>query len=796
MSEKMSDLFDVTIDGIKTQVKPGTTVLEAAASVGIEIPYLCHEPRLRPFGACRVCLVEVKGGRGPIPACTSPVGPNMEVTTSNEKIDSLRRNVLELLLIHHPLDCPVCDKAGECTLQDLVYKYGPTTNRYLYKQDRAADPVDHRSPFIERNNNRCVLCGACARICNEVQSVGEISFVSRGFQATVGTIFDRPLDCEFCGQCISACPVGALNNGLFVNRSRVWDLQKTESTCGICGNGCAINVEHRNNKVYRITHDVSRGPNGGILCGKGRFGYNLYHEESRLTEPLIKRDGEFVAVSWDEALDTIAVRLMETLQQHGPSAVGALGSPHGTNEDAKALKLLFGNLLRVKNLDSQARYFLAPTLEVIGEDTANLDDLYAADLILVVNSATTDSQPVLGNKLIKQMRLAEVPMLVVDSRRTKHARFADVWLDNFPGTSAEVLAGLLAGTGKAAGTFDAATPEAVEKAAGVDPTKLKKAAALLAGAKNPLIVLGTLPYAEELNGSAARAAYAMAKALGGKVMVPSEKANLRGLYKYGVRPVDDGLDATEMIEQAGQGAVKAMYVCGENPVANFPGGEIAKNLKNLDFLVVSDLFMTATAELADVVLPAAGYMERSGTLTNFEGTEQPIFKAVDAPGLARPDDQVLIELGVRMRHNMTRQDLNRIGPVDGWTEPGLPELTFKDYRPAPEGHLRLLAGPVLFHCGTLTSYSEDLNKIYGEPLFEISEPDAKALGISHQEPVRIVTSSGAATGKAFVSKNVTPGVVFAPLHFPDAGVNRLFGDEVCGETACVKIEKDVKTESV
>ncbi|HAL87240.1 MAG TPA: NADH-quinone oxidoreductase, partial [Deferribacteraceae bacterium] len=263
-------MVTLKIDGIQVEVPKDYTILQAAEKAGVHIPVLCHDARLNPFGACRVCLIEAVGNPRLMTACTTPVAPDMDILTNTEKLQRIRKTVIELLLVNHPLECPVCDKGGECTLQDLTYEVGLTKVRF--EATPADTPVDHTNPFIERDIDRCVLCGRCVRICDEVVNIQAISFINRGMETMIGTAFDQPWNCEFCGQCISVCPVGSLNNRVYLFKNRPWNLEKTDSICGLCGCGCYIELETEGNELYRMGEVPDKGANHGNLCAKGRFG--------------------------------------------------------------------------------------------------------------------------------------------------------------------------------------------------------------------------------------------------------------------------------------------------------------------------------------------------------------------------------------------------------------------------------------------------------------------------------------------------------------------------------------------
>src|SRR5208283_4728221 len=347
-------MLELTIDGKIIKTKPGTTILEAALSNGMYIPNLCYDKRLKPYGGCRLCMVEIEGQRKIFASCNTPVKEGISVHTESPKLAKIRKTVLELLLVHHPLDCPVCDKAGECALQDLAFKYGPNQNRFRAKKQ--SGPVRIDSPIVERNPNRCILCGKCVRICSEHQAVGAINIIGRGFKSKISPAFEEALDCEFCGQCIDACPVGALGSKPYRFRSRVWYMDEHEIICPYCGCGCTMNLSLREGRIMRSRGKEGVGINNGDLCSKGRFGFDYIYSENRLTTPLLKKGGELTAVSWEEAMDYVAHRLEDIKTEHGPSAIGAIGSQRCTMEDNYMLQKFMRDVVGTDNIDSAARF--------------------------------------------------------------------------------------------------------------------------------------------------------------------------------------------------------------------------------------------------------------------------------------------------------------------------------------------------------------------------------------------------------------------------------------------------------
>ncbi len=345
------------IDDRQVSITQGATVLEAAKRAGVHIPTLCDYKTLTPASACRVCLVEVEGAKALVAACSYPVSAGMKVKTDTARVRAARRLVVDLLLSDHPLDCMTCDKSGECELQELAYKLGIKSSRFEGEQHHY--PVDLSNPFITRDYKKCVLCGRCVRACEEVQGVGAVDFIDRGFKAKVAVPFDRGLkesDCLFCGQCVQSCPTGALTETKATGLARTWETTKIRTTCPYCGVGCQLWLHTKDGRITKVTGVEDGSPNKGRLCVKGRFGYDFIYSNERLTTPLIrKEDGTFREASWDEALDLVASKIKETIAKHGPDACGGVSCARSINEDSYQMQKLFRAAIGTNNVDHCAR---------------------------------------------------------------------------------------------------------------------------------------------------------------------------------------------------------------------------------------------------------------------------------------------------------------------------------------------------------------------------------------------------------------------------------------------------------
>lgn len=345
-------MITLTINGRTITAEQGATVLHAALSAGIKIPTLCYHAKLTPFGGCRMCIVEIAGIPRPVTSCTTPVSEGMVVTTDSPRLYELRKTVLELLLSDHPNDCMVCQRAGDCTLQDMAYEYGIRENRF--QGERRIYKKKDGNPFLERDMEKCVLCGRCVKVCDEVQGVGAINFTYRGFNSKICPPFERDLDCEFCGQCVAVCPTGALSGKRWAHKGREKGVRKVKTVCAYCGTGCILNLHVKNNEVIRVSSPAGAW-NEGWLCVKGRFGYEFINSPDRLKTPLIKKDGRFVEASWEEALDYAASSLSGIKQKHGPDSIGGLSSARCTNEENYIFQKFIRAGVGTNNVDHCAR---------------------------------------------------------------------------------------------------------------------------------------------------------------------------------------------------------------------------------------------------------------------------------------------------------------------------------------------------------------------------------------------------------------------------------------------------------
>lgn len=349
-------MVTLKINGKEVKTPRGTTILQAAENVGIEIPRLCYDPELSAMGACRLCVVEVKGNRLLPASCVTPVTDGMEVQTESESVIEARKTVLELLVANHPLDCMTCDKQGECKLADYCYQYG--VKESPYKGEKHAYPIDDSNPFIIRDPNKCILCGACVRACEEMTGQNNLSYLYRGFNRKATTAGDVPYDesdCVFCGQCVAVCPTGALTEKQMTGQARRWDIERVRTTCPFCGTGCNFDLAVKDGKVIGVLSNPDSPVNGRQLCVKGRFGWDFIYSEKRLTTPLIKKNGQFEEASWDEAFDLIATRFNELKDQYGADSFAALSSARCTNEENYLVQKFSRAYMGTNNVDHCAR---------------------------------------------------------------------------------------------------------------------------------------------------------------------------------------------------------------------------------------------------------------------------------------------------------------------------------------------------------------------------------------------------------------------------------------------------------
>lgn len=822
-------MMELTINGKHVKVEPGTTILQAARKNDIYIPNLCYDKRLRPYGGCRLCVVEVEGQKRLFAACSTPAENGMVVHTETPKLHKARKTVLELLLIHHPLDCPICDKAGECQLQDLAFKYGPSESRFV--GERKHEPESIAAPLVERNPNRCILCGKCVRVCYDHQGVGAINLLGRGFKSKISPAFEETLDCEFCGQCIDACPVGALGSKPYRFRARVWFMDEHPIVCAYCGCGCTTNLSLREGRIVRARGKQGIGINDGDLCSRGRFGFDYVYSDNRLTTPLIRKEGSLVPATWEEALEFITRRLSSIKEKHGPSAIGAIGSQRCTMEDNYMLQRFMREVIGTDNIDSAARFGYAKVQKAAEKAFATelspirWDSPLESDFILVVESDITSTLPVWGLNFIKA-RNDGAQLVVADSKETKLARNSSSWLQIRAGSGTALLNGIakvilderlydldeevstedkkltIPNFEEFTKSLDNFTPRVVSRLTGLTEDEIVGLARSYAGARKRLLAL-TLGSSENTKGANTLLAAANLVLLMGDspdtLQIPAEFSNTLGMWKVGVRPLSGGKDAHEMLYKPD--SVKALYIMGENPLVTFKdASSVEKVLKGVELLVVQDIILTDTAKLAHVVLPASSWAEKEGTFMAATGDIQKLPKLLPETGQSIPDWKIFRNLARIMNKDLGDKDLEEIRasikerlaePGDHKERPAFnPVAAEMSEGPDEEYPMLLITSNLLQHSGALSILSKNLGSVVSDAYLQINPADASRYKIHDESFVKVISRRGEVYLKAMLSEEMPEGTVFAPAHFPHANVNALTHPSLNGEapTDAVKIE--------
>ena len=890
----------ITLDGREVSGYPGMTILELAKESGVDIHTLCYDPQLTSIGACRVCLVENEQNGALLASCVTPIASGMVINTHSPRVIERCKTIVKLLLASHPDSCLVCDKGNRCQLRQIASDLGIGLVELQRIPQMAG--IEEVNPFLERDLSKCILCAKCIRACQELVVEGAIDYFQRGFTTIPATLDNLPLEnseCTFCGTCVALCPTGALTEREKTYRGTTQTVAQT--TCPYCGCGCSICLEAKDGHVVRITPGKESSVNKGTLCVRGSYGCDFIHSPDRLLKPLVKDNSNFEELSWEEALKLVGTQLQRIKDEYGGDSLAILGSSKCTNEETYLLQRFARSMLGTNNIDNGGRLYNSPSRVGLGSSlsfsgtTNYLSDLEQTELILVIGADPNSSAPAIGYAIKRAVKRQGAKLLLIDPRQTKLSLFAHLWLRPEVGTDVALINGLAKViideglldeefVGRRTDNFEAFakslgkyTLEYVEKATGISGQEIRAAAQLYARVSQAAIVYGTgitqyttgtdgvkalanlalltgnvgrkgggiYTLQRENNGQGACDMGALPKFLPGYQNVVDAQARGKFEERWGASlPAQPGLTALEIMEQVKKGKIKGMYIVGENPVLSFPNSRlITEILTSLDFLIVQDMFLTETAKLANVVLPAASFAEKDGTFTNFEGRVQRVQKTIDPLGESLPDWEIILrlanEMGAPMPYSSPKQVMDEIVNTcqlaayslyvgDGYVESEAQSLYQAESsshwgvgrmhgEQSPEGfacfcpieyvppskakkdyRFTLLTGTIFNHFGTgsRSSRSARLKKFFPEAFVEICESDARKLALTDGESVKVISAVGEVTTIVKITDTLREGMLFMPVSFPETRVNELFDIVINPEAkspslkACsVKIEK-------
>ena len=828
----------ITINGTELQAEAGQTILEVARAHGIYIPTLCYHPRLLPIGSCRLCVVEIEGADRPMTACTTLVQDGIVVHTQTDRLNRLRRDALKLILTYHPLDCPQCDAAGACELQNLVVEFG--IDQQEYEATRSVQGTkEFATPLIRYWGDRCVMCLRCIRADHEVVRAHAIDLVGTGNEARIEVI--NPDACISCGECLRVCPVGALTERVSRIKARPWQSQKVPTTCHYCSLGCQLELNVFENEVIGVTTLEDKGANKGNLCQRGSFGYDFLHHPERVTAPMVKEDGRWREVPWNEALSYVAAMINKIVLASGPEGVGGLISPRSTNEEIYLFQRFMREVVGTNNIDSTGRLCLEPyrlaIQEIVGKDylSSTLDNIVHSDCIVVTGGdLDANNHLIAANRVRKALWQSGARLIVLHPRRGKLAEEADCWFDLRPGDEAIWAQGMIhlllkqkealgpeaekiTGFKELKEATQKFTPAFVAKEIGVSQDLLKEAANHLAKSKRPTFVCSP-PLGQEPNGVDHIKALANLALLsgvfsdGGGFHVVGPQSNMVGAVEMGgvptllpgYRPADGtGLSAVEQLQAAAEGKLKALFVMGENPLITLPRKLVEEGLNALELLVVQDMFLSETAEKAHVFLPALSFAESDGTMTNCEGRVQRVRRALEPPHGLRWTGEVLSDVASFMDQEMPAASPAEVFEEITGTNPLYKEISFDplapqwrdgdgvgflekaafrtvkaERQPVEKDYPFILSIEGLFESHLIGSGNQKRAQGLAQvarSYLEMNAAEAKRLGVGDGDRVRVLTPWGEVEVEARGSQEMRKDVLYLSLSFYDVDCARLVG---------------------
>jgi NADH-quinone oxidoreductase chain G len=816
----------LTIDNKTVTVPKGTMVVDAAKAVDIDIPVFCYHEKLGPFGCCRMCLVEVEKMPRLTTACTLVATQDMIVKTDTPKVRKGRQGVLEFTLLNHPLDCPVCDKGGECPLQNNTFKYGPDVTRINF--DRAHnDKAIPLSPVITIDRERCIACQRCTRYSDIIEQETALVMLNRGFYNEVNTFNDQPYVTRFSGNVIDICPVGALTNTQFRFKARSWDLKTSETLCAHCGCNCNMNLDSRLNKFMRVQGRDNNSVNDGWICDKGRFGYGFIESENRILQAR-KTGGKSVLL--EEACQQAITAFKKIVDQHGPNSVGFIGSPFGSNEELYLYQKLFRLGLGTNNIDHKT-YKDTPGLPIQHYDFENIE---TSNLILLIASDPAEELPILELRIKKALRQPGVKLVALNDQQTVMDKFASQSIRYNIGTSQATLTALANVLAKDLGQDTEPVDAKLESISGVKQEDLAKLSALMRASlkicviynpasltgdsisalkyllsqiqKIPTVECGAIPAAPGTNAVGAMDMGVLPDYYpGGAPLSSSEEIKRIWGEKA---PLDKGLSALDMIKKAGTGELKALWVYRANPIVDFPGGKtVASALGKLELLVAHDMLETETARMAHWVLPSNGPGYDDGTTTNIGGRvqyrrrglskeSQPDWKIISAMARSLGDTAdykdsfcVTKEISEKVPAygEINKKSIKMVGKNRGAISctTGKPEAVSSDHQ--QNGALRLRVSYRLFAQDKILEASSPLSHHFKKTTIFLHEKDAISLRVKTGDGVSVISGDVAISAVAVVSNSCNPGGVILPKSSDDAGLMSLANNN--GSVAWVLVKR-------
>jgi formate dehydrogenase alpha subunit len=684
------DKITFTINNKKVKGDAGSTIIDVAKDYGIPVPTLCHDPCLKPIGACRVCLVEDEKRGNLVAACVTPVSAGMSIRMDSQKVLDARKVVVKLMLASHPESCIVCEKGNRCKLRQIAADLGIGLVDYYPMPNFTG--TQELNPFILRDLSKCVLCAKCIRADHELVVEGAIDYLDRGFEARPATFEDGPLEkseCTFCGTCVEMCPTGALfERG---KRHRGTATKRTATTCSFCGCGCSLWLEVSSNQVVGVRPGIPGSVNGMTLCVKGHFGYEYISHPDRLKKPLIKKDGNLEEASWDEALQAAAAGLSDIRKKGGKGSMALLAGPHCTNEEAFLMKSFASDVLDTDLMGCSASTYLSTLIQPMKESAGfvgtngSIRDLEEAEAVLLIGANPTETAPVVGYSIKRGVRKGKTALIVIDPLEIKLTKYAHLWLRPFPGTDHVLLLGFLKfimeNDSFAAGLSGESSqklneikdalkkfsPDDVQPATGVSLESLKEAAQVFCSAARKAIVFGNGVLQQASGQDLIRIICILAQLAKNETTVFPliKQSNALGSFHMGLMNSPPETIFSEVLK----GQIKGLWITGDDPMVSLAGvNQIERALDKLEFLVVCDSFLTGTGQKADVVFPSATFAEKTGTVTSMEGLVQKISPAIDCVGESRPDWLTISNIaellkspfGFKSEKDITRDIIKRV----------------------------------------------------------------------------------------------------------------------------------------